>query len=64
MSAAVILALSFALLATVFALYREVRFRRAFERLLRYLLSHLRRNLHEASPADSDRDQFRHDDRL
>ena len=64
MFSAVILALSFALLAAVFALCREVRLRRALERLLRYLLSHLWRNLHEASTADSDRDQFLHDDRL
>jgi hypothetical protein len=64
MLTAVVLALSFALLATVFALCREVRVRRALERLLRHLMSQFRRKSHEATADDARRAQPDRDDRL
>jgi hypothetical protein len=64
MFTAVILALSFALLATVLALGREVRLRRALERLLRHLLSHFRSNSHEAPGTDSGHSRSDRDGRL
>jgi hypothetical protein len=64
MFTAAVLALSFSLLATVLALCREVRVRRALERLLRHLLSHFRRNSHEATDTDAHRRQLDRDDRL
>jgi hypothetical protein len=51
MSFVLIIALAGALVACVFALGREIRLRKALEKLLRIILSHWRKNVPK-SPSD------------
>ena len=54
-------ALAFALLLSIAALCREVKFRRALQSLVRRIVTHWRTNQHEA-PLDSARDIHSGDD--